>query len=153
MCDSDSDSVSWQSDEQIKNLINSNKTTRREIVVLPCRYHCVKYHETFFTNVAFEQHKKNKFDCGLGLVSRPGSSCDSLRPLKMNLLDMEAALPDRAKTGSRASSGWRMQVVEATMVLEIMIKKYYINNTWWWYWSSMAAATKTSTTSALALRI
>lgn len=44
-------------------------------------------------------------------------------------------------------------MVEATMVLETMIKTDYINNTWWWYWSSMAAAAKTSTISALALRI
>ncbi|CAH1420684.1 unnamed protein product [Lactuca virosa] len=170
----DSDSGAWrlfQSDEQIKNLINSNETTRRETIlshnnglatkaselleanmakwhrcdclepVLPCRYHCVKCHETFFINVEFEQHKKNKFDCGLGLVSRPGPSCDSLRQLKMNLLDMEAALPDGAKRGSRASSEWRSEwsasvksantvyeMVEATMVLETKID--YINNTW-----------------------
>nr|KAJ0211036.1 hypothetical protein LSAT_V11C400226410 [Lactuca sativa] len=141
--------------------------------VLPCRYHCVKCHETFFTNVEFEQHKKNKCDCGvdLGLLNRPGPGrlslgCDPLRWLKMNLLDMEAALPDEAKRGSRASSELRSEwcafvksantvyeMVEATMVLETMIKTDYINNTWWWYWSSMAAAAKTSTISALALRI
>lgn len=141
--------------------------------VLPCRYHYVKCHEIFFTNVEFEQHKKNKCDCGvdLGLLNRPGPGrlslgCDPLRWLKMNLLDMEAALPDEAKRGSRASSELRSEwcafvksantvyeMVEATMVLETMIKTDYINNTWWWYWSSMAAAAKTSTISALALRI
>ncbi|KAL7603201.1 hypothetical protein Lser_V15G20646 [Lactuca serriola] len=75
-------------------------------------------------------------------------------------------LPDGAKRGSRASSELRSEwcafvksantvyeMVEATMVLETMIKTDYINNTWWCYWSSMAAAAKTSTISALALRI
>ncbi|KAI3768703.1 hypothetical protein L2E82_19533 [Cichorium intybus] len=161
--------------------------------VLPCRYHCLNCHETFFTNVEFEQHKNCVF--GLGLVMQPveptglgsgvvspdqvtfgvpesslkpivGWGCDVLRQLKINLLDIEAALPDGAKRGSRATSEWRstwcsfvksantiFEMVEATMVLETMIKTEYIKNTWWWYWSSAAAAAKTSTISALALRI
>lgn len=44
-------------------------------------------------------------------------------------------------------------MVEATLVLETMIKTEYIKTTWWWYWSSVSAAAKTSTMSALALRI
>ncbi|CAI9261253.1 unnamed protein product [Lactuca saligna] len=94
-------------------------------------------------NVEFEQHK-NKCDCGL---------------------DLGLLLSNGAKRGSRASSEWRSEwcafvksantvyeMVEATMVLETMIKTDYVN-TWWWYWSSMAAAAKTSSISVLALRI
>ncbi|KAD4586658.1 hypothetical protein E3N88_24259 [Mikania micrantha] len=88
------------------------------------------------------------------------------RQLVINLLDMEAALPDGAKRRSMASPEWRSrwcafvksantlhEIVEATLALETMIKSEYINNTWWWYWSSVSAAAKTSTIAALALRI
>ena len=44
-------------------------------------------------------------------------------------------------------------MVEATLVLETMIKTEYIKNSWWWYWSSVSAAAKISTISALAFRI
>ncbi|KAJ9562560.1 hypothetical protein OSB04_007720 [Centaurea solstitialis] len=89
-----------------------------------------------------------------------------LRQLKMNLLDMEAALPDGGKRSSRAGPEWRSawcrfvksaktiyEMVQAMMVFETMIKTEYINNTWWWHWSSASIAAKTSTISALALRI
>ena len=44
-------------------------------------------------------------------------------------------------------------MVEATLVLETMIKTEYIKNSWWWYWSSVSVAAKISTISALAFRI
>jgi hypothetical protein len=44
------------------------------------------------------------------------------------------------------------QMVQATIVLEDMIKTEYLRNDWW-YWSSLSAAAKTSTLSSLALRI
>lgn len=44
------------------------------------------------------------------------------------------------------------QMVQATIVLEDMIKTEYLRNEWW-YWSSFSAAAKISTMSALALRI
>jgi hypothetical protein len=43
-------------------------------------------------------------------------------------------------------------MVQATIILEDMIKTEYLRNEWW-YWSSLSAAAKTSTLSALALRI
>lgn len=43
-------------------------------------------------------------------------------------------------------------MVQATIVLEDMIKTEYLRNEWW-YWSSFSAAAKTSTISSLALRI
>ncbi|KAM6573464.1 hypothetical protein CsatA_017544 [Cannabis sativa] len=88
-----------------------------------------------------------------------------LRRLKMNLLDMEAALPEEALRPSKSNLGrrwaWRAfvksattiyEMVQATFVLEDMIKTEYLRNEWW-YWSSFSAAAKTSTLSALALRI
>lgn len=44
------------------------------------------------------------------------------------------------------------QMVQATIVLEDMIKSEYLRNEWW-YWSSLSAAAKVSTISSLALRI
>lgn len=43
-------------------------------------------------------------------------------------------------------------MVQATIVLEDMIKTEHLRNDWW-YWSSLSAAAKTSTLSSLALRI
>lgn len=43
-------------------------------------------------------------------------------------------------------------MVQATIVLEDMIKTEYLKNEWW-YWSSFSAAARTSTMSSLALRI
>lgn len=43
-------------------------------------------------------------------------------------------------------------MVQATIILEDMIKTRYLRNEWW-YWSSLSAAAKTSTLSSLALRI
>ncbi|KAG6526490.1 hypothetical protein ZIOFF_016475 [Zingiber officinale] len=48
--------------------------------------------------------------------------------------------------------GWSFQMVQATTLLEGMIKMEYLKNGWW-YWSSQTAAARTSTISSLALRI
>lgn len=44
------------------------------------------------------------------------------------------------------------EMVQATIILEQMIKTDCLRNLWW-YWSSYSAAVKVSTISALALRI
>lgn len=43
-------------------------------------------------------------------------------------------------------------MVQATIILEHMIKTEYLRNEWW-YWSSLTAAARTSTLSSLALRV
>lgn len=43
-------------------------------------------------------------------------------------------------------------MVQATIVLEDMIKTEFLRNEWW-YWSSLSAAAKVSTISSLALRV
>lgn len=43
-------------------------------------------------------------------------------------------------------------MIQATILLEGMIKTDYLKNGWW-YWSSLTAAARTSTVSSLALRI
>lgn len=43
-------------------------------------------------------------------------------------------------------------MVQATIILEDIIKTEFLRNEWW-YWSSLSAAAKTSTMSSLALRI
>lgn len=88
-----------------------------------------------------------------------------LRQLKINLLDMDAALPDEALRPSMAHlekrSAWRAfvksagsiyEVVQATVLLENMIKADYLRKDWW-YWSSLSSASTISTLSALALRV
>ncbi|XP_028072171.1 methyl-CpG-binding domain-containing protein 9-like isoform X1 [Camellia sinensis] len=88
-----------------------------------------------------------------------------LRQLKINLLDMDAALPEEALRPSMVHlekrSAWRAfvksagsiyEMVQATIVLENMIKADYVKKDWW-YWSSLTAAANISTLSALALRV
>ncbi|GLJ28639.1 hypothetical protein SUGI_0564350 [Cryptomeria japonica] len=88
-----------------------------------------------------------------------------LRRLKINLLDMDAALPEEVLEPTKSSltkrRAWRafvksaksiFEMVEATITFEQMIKSDCLRNVWW-YWSSYSAAAKTSTVSALALRI
>ncbi|ESW23089.1 hypothetical protein PHAVU_004G017600 [Phaseolus vulgaris] len=88
-----------------------------------------------------------------------------LRQLKINLLDMDAALPASALRPSKAESerrqAWRAfvksaetiyEMIQATFTLEDMIKTEYLRNDWW-YWSSFSAAAKTSTLPSLALRL
>ncbi|XWS30346.1 hypothetical protein CRYUN_Cryun24cG0109300 [Craigia yunnanensis] len=94
-----------------------------------------------------------------------GKVSQILRQLKINLLDMDAALSEEALRPSKACMGrrwaWRSfvkstetiyEMVQATIVLEDMIKTEYLRNEWW-YWSSLSASAKISTMSSLALRI
>ncbi|KAL2897053.1 Methyl-CpG-binding domain-containing protein 9 [Bienertia sinuspersici] len=94
-----------------------------------------------------------------------GRAAQTLRQLKICLLDMEAALPEEALRQSKVHAekrrAWHafvktaetiFEMVEATIVLEDMIKSEYLKNQRW-YWSSLSAAAKTPTLSALALRI
>ncbi|XP_024988159.1 methyl-CpG-binding domain-containing protein 9-like isoform X2 [Cynara cardunculus var. scolymus] len=88
-----------------------------------------------------------------------------LRYLKATLLDIEAALPNEAFRPSRRDShrlrAWHVfvksaqsihEMVQATIILEDMIRTEHLRNEWW-YWSSPSAAIKISTVSSLALRI
>ncbi|KAK3033576.1 hypothetical protein RJ639_032424 [Escallonia herrerae] len=94
-----------------------------------------------------------------------GKASNILRQLKINLLDMDAAVPEEALRLSKATLQrrltWRAfvksaesiyEMVQATIVFEDMIKAEYLSNMWW-YWSSLSAAAKISTLSSLALRI
>nr|GMD17025.1 methyl-cpg-binding domain-containing protein 9 [Ipomoea batatas] len=94
-----------------------------------------------------------------------GRDFEILRRLKINLLDMDAALPEEALRASRSHSdrrySWRAfvksaatvyEMIQATIILEDTIKTEYLRNDWW-YWSSPSAAAKISTLSALALRL
>ncbi|KAJ4961937.1 hypothetical protein NE237_021847 [Protea cynaroides] len=94
-----------------------------------------------------------------------GNVSQILRRLKINLLDMDAALPEEAVRTSKAHltkrCAWRafvksaesiFEMVQATIIFEEMIKTEYLRNGWW-YWSSLSAAVNTSTVSSLALRI
>ncbi|XVF16441.1 hypothetical protein REPUB_Repub10bG0031000 [Reevesia pubescens] len=94
-----------------------------------------------------------------------GKVSQILRHLKINLLDMDAALSEEALRPSKVCMerrlAWRSfvksaetiyEMVQATIVLEDMIKTEYLRNEWW-YWSSLSAAAKLSTLSSLALRI
>ncbi|KAF5177826.1 Methyl-cpg-binding domain-containing protein [Thalictrum thalictroides] len=94
-----------------------------------------------------------------------GKDTQVLRRLKINLLDIDAVLPEEAFRPSKAHSStrraWRafvksaesiLEMVKASMVLGDMIKTEYLRNGWW-YWSSLSAAARTSTMSSLALRI
>ncbi|XP_042500318.1 methyl-CpG-binding domain-containing protein 9-like [Macadamia integrifolia] len=94
-----------------------------------------------------------------------GNVSQILRRLKINLLDMDAALPEEAVRTSKShltkrcawrafvkSAGSIFEMVQATIIFEEMIKTEYLRNEWW-YWSSLSAAVKNSTISSLALRI
>ncbi|KAK2661816.1 hypothetical protein Ddye_000390 [Dipteronia dyeriana] len=94
-----------------------------------------------------------------------GKMSQIARRFKINLLDMDAALPEEALRPSKAHIerrwAWRgfvksaktvYEIVQAAIILEGMIKTDYLRNDWW-YWSSLSAAAKTCTLSSLALRI
>ncbi|KAK8534043.1 hypothetical protein V6N12_047441 [Hibiscus sabdariffa] len=94
-----------------------------------------------------------------------GKVSQLLRQLKINLLDMDAALSEEALRPSKAFMerrwAWRSfvksaetiyEMVQSTIAFEDMIKTEYLRNEWW-YWSSLSAAAKVSTMSSLALRI
>lgn len=129
----------------------------------------------------YVEHRKKKSSSNKHFPERGAGFCcvvprSSLRPLagkvshisrllKINLLDMEAALPEEALKPSKVHLdrrlAWRAYVkcagsiyemIQATIILEEMIKTDYLRNEWW-YWSSFSAAAKTSTIASLALRI
>ncbi|KAJ4799054.1 methyl-CPG-binding domain 9 [Rhynchospora pubera] len=94
-----------------------------------------------------------------------GRNAQLVRFLKMDLLDMEAALPDESLRLMRYDSGkrraWRAfvktaesiyEMVQAIILLESMIKSEYIKPQWW-HWSSLTAAAKTPSITSLALRL
>ncbi|EOA29709.1 hypothetical protein CARUB_v10012794mg [Capsella rubella] len=94
-----------------------------------------------------------------------GKALPVFRFLKTNLLDMDVALPEEGLRPSKSHPGrrraWRLfvkssqsiyELVQATVVLEDMVKTEYLKNEWW-YWSSLSAAAKISTLSALSVRI
>ncbi|CAN4123958.1 unnamed protein product [Withania somnifera] len=102
-------------------------------------------------------------ECSLLPVT--GRASVILRCLKINLLDIDAALPEEALRVSRLESerrrAWRAfvksaatiyEMVQATIILEDAIKTEYLKNDWW-YWSSASAAARISTLSGLALRV
>ncbi|KAL9157574.1 hypothetical protein ABFS82_08G013100 [Erythranthe guttata] len=90
---------------------------------------------------------------------------EHLGQLKINLLDMEAAIPKEALRSSKACiyrrHAWRVfvkrsntifEMVQALIVFEDMIKLSYLDCSWR-YWSSLPTAAQISTVSALSLRI
>ncbi|KAL7100729.1 hypothetical protein ACP275_08G013100 [Erythranthe tilingii] len=92
-------------------------------------------------------------------------TADYLGQLKVNLLDMEAAIPKEALRSSKACiyrrHAWRVfikrsntifEMVQALIVFEDMIKLSYLDCSWR-YWSSLPTAAQISTLSALSLRI
>ncbi|VFQ73541.1 unnamed protein product [Cuscuta campestris] len=94
-----------------------------------------------------------------------GEASQILRQLKINLLDMDAALPEIALRTSKSQierrQTWRAfvksavtiyEMVQALIVFEESIKSEYLSTSWW-FWSSISAAVTISTLSSLALRI
>lgn len=103
--------------------------------------------------------------CQSSLKPLTGRVLEILRLLKINLFDMETALPQEALRPSRGGldrvRAWRAfvksgqsiyEMVQATIMLEDMIKTEYLRKEWW-YWSSPSTAAKISNISALSLRI
>ncbi|KAI3733521.1 hypothetical protein L6452_12964 [Arctium lappa] len=103
--------------------------------------------------------------CQSSLKPLMGRVLEILRLLKINLFDMETALPQEALRPSRGGldrvRAWRAfvksaqsiyEMVQATIMLEDMIKTEYLRKEWW-YWSSPSTAAKISNISALSLRI
>ncbi|KAF9623039.1 hypothetical protein IFM89_036020 [Coptis chinensis] len=94
-----------------------------------------------------------------------GKASQILRRLKINLLEIDAVLPEEAfrltKAHSSNRGSWRafvksaqsiLEIVKAEIVFEDMVKTAYLRSGWW-YWSSLSAAARTPTLSSLALRI
>ncbi|KAM3318543.1 hypothetical protein ACQJBY_035979 [Aegilops geniculata] len=94
-----------------------------------------------------------------------GRNSHILKQQKINLLDIEAVLPEDAFRASKSQQmrrrSWRSfvkraesisEMVLATSMFERVIKSEFLKNDWW-YWSSLTVAIKTSTVSSLALRI
>ncbi|GFQ05932.1 methyl-cpg-binding domain-containing protein 9 [Phtheirospermum japonicum] len=111
------------------------------------------------------QLSKSSIICESSLRPLVGRASEILRSIKINLLDMDAALPEDALRMSRSNQEkrcvWRdfvksaksiYEMVQATIVLEDAIKSEHLRNDWW-YWSSYSTAAKITTLSALALRV
>ncbi|KAL0744578.1 hypothetical protein Bca4012_086091 [Brassica carinata] len=94
-----------------------------------------------------------------------GKALPVFRFLKTILLDMDVALPEEALRPSKSHPdrrrAWRafvksaqsiFELVQATIVVEDMVKTEYLKNEWW-YWSSLSAAAKIPTLSALSVRL
>ncbi|KAL3654072.1 hypothetical protein CASFOL_003753 [Castilleja foliolosa] len=111
------------------------------------------------------QLSKTSIICESSLRPLVGRSLEILKSIKINLLDIDAALPEDALRTSRSNHEkrrvWRdfvksaksiYEMVQATIVLEDAIKSEHLRNDWW-YWSSYSTAAKITTLSALALRV
>lgn len=94
-----------------------------------------------------------------------GKASEILRWLKINLLDIDAALPEAAFRASRSNLDrrcmWRTfvkcantlyEMVLALVILEDAIRTDHLRNDWW-YWSSPSSAANICTLSGLAFRI
>ncbi|KAI3497704.1 hypothetical protein L1887_33196 [Cichorium endivia] len=142
----------------------------------PTRHHCFSCHSTFSTN---EGHQcevegitgKNPFEVDKteGIIGKNrsllGKASEILQFLKIILFDIEAALPNEAFRPSRNDPNrlrvWRAflksaqsiyEMVQATIILEDMIKTEYLRKEWR-YWSSPSSAATIRNVSALALQI
>ncbi|EPS64478.1 hypothetical protein M569_10303 [Genlisea aurea] len=112
-----------------------------------------------------ESHRSSRLCCEASSRPLAGKAFEAVRFLKIDLLDMEAAMPEDGLRRSRSTRekrcAWRAYVkssrsihemIQALIVFEDMIKSEYLRNDWW-FWSSPSTAAKIGTLSALALRI
>ncbi|XP_047333642.1 methyl-CpG-binding domain-containing protein 9-like isoform X2 [Impatiens glandulifera] len=110
-------------------------------------------------------HEGRKEFLEIALKPKFDKATTFLMQLKINILDIETALPEgaliRSKSQMEKRRAWRAfvrsaarihQTIQAVIVLEDMIKIDYLKN-WWCYWSSLSTAVKTPTLSALAMRV
>ncbi|KAL3624236.1 hypothetical protein CASFOL_033052 [Castilleja foliolosa] len=117
-------------------------------------------------NQRLDKPNPEGLECRNSLRPLKGKAYEILTKLKINLLDMEAAISGDALKPSRVGIGrrwaWRSfitqagtiyEMVQALIVFEDMIKPEYLNCSWRYYWSSLSAAANISTLSALSLRI
>ncbi|XP_076947286.1 methyl-CpG-binding domain-containing protein 9-like [Bidens hawaiensis] len=129
----------------VKHGVNSNKST----------------YEAGGSNPEGITGKNPSFSSG-SLTSRVD---EIIQCLKMILFDIETTLPRDAFRSSRVDSdklrAWQAflksahsinEMIQATIILEDMIKTVHLKKEWW-YWSSPSAATKIKTVSSLALYI
>ncbi|KAL5725217.1 hypothetical protein ACHQM5_008383 [Ranunculus cassubicifolius] len=156
--------------------------------IWPCRHHCFACHHTFSTIEDLEGHIKGCISsptCNLRKCSiielmvtedsckeeiksscKPlsGKTINILRLFKIDLLDMEAAVPEEALINSKLKVDrcvWRTfvksartlyEMIQASIVLENMISPKYFKSRCW-YWSSLIGSAKSSNISSLALCI
>ncbi|XP_020571229.1 methyl-CpG-binding domain-containing protein 9 [Phalaenopsis equestris] len=183
--DSVKEGISNHTETLSKDITRSDEKEARNIPRLPCNGTaddqgvCLLRNEVLLSGCAEVQstscpafgkpeHSKGYRSCTIPEPSlRPlfGKISQVAKRLKMNLLDMDAALPGEAIKTSKAClfrrCAWRMfvksaesifELVQATILFEDMIKADYLKNGWW-YWSSLTAAARTATMSSLAFRL